>query len=411
MRWISDSFFNYIHQILRSNEGGHPLVPQEKNALYFSGRAHGHGDWGAYDYIIFDQFDSKKDIISFITANRNNFSPEKRLIFKTHVPWLQRFRQIIYRSLFSKIILSSSEQENLLKEQGFQIVAKHRVKIFPFYFPLFSWCINVICQFPFFNYFCLQHYLVVRLPRKIRQEYAVSVIIPCKNEKGNIEHAVQHIPEMGKGTELIFIEGNSTDGTYEELERMQKKYPHRMIKILKQEGRGKKEAVKKGFLHATGEILMILDADLTVDPRSLNLFYDALKRGDGEFINGSRLTYPMEPGAMEWGAFLANYGIGYCISWLLNQKVKDALCGTKVFFASDYRQFLALNKLFGNLDPFGDFDLLFCAGFYNLKIFDLPIHYKSRRYGSSQISRYFHVWFLIAMGIRAIKEFKLRHGN
>jgi glycosyltransferase involved in cell wall biosynthesis len=175
---------------------------------------------------------------------------------------------------------------------------------------------------------------------------------------------------------------------------------------MKQEGRGKGDAVRKGFDSASGDILMILDADLTVKPEDLPKFYDAMANGDGEFINGCRLVYQMEDKAMRILNIFGNKFFSVMFSWLLEQRIKDTLCGTKVLFKSDYEKIKANRKFFGDFDPFGDFDLLFGASKLNLKIIDLPIHYQARVYGETNISRFKHGWLLLQMCFFAMKKIK-----
>jgi glycosyltransferase involved in cell wall biosynthesis len=244
-------------------------------------------------------------------------------------------------------------------------------------------------------------------PGPKRATYTTSVIIPCRNERGNIEEAVKRTPELGAHTELIFVEGNSTDGTAEEIGRVIAAYPARDIKLIPQgEGRGKGDAVRKGFAAAKGDILMILDADLTVEPEELPKFCDALISGRGEFIHGSRLIYPMEQEAMRFLNLLGNKFFSMTFSYLLEQRFKDTLCGTKVLFRSDYEQIAANRSYFGDFDPFGDFDLIFGAAKLNLKIVEIPIHYHARTYGTTSISRFRHGWLLLRMSWFAMRKLK-----
>ncbi len=229
----------------------------------------------------------------------------------------------------------------------------------------------------------------------------VSVIIPCRNEKGNIENAIKRCPDMGEQTEIIFIEGNSADGTFEEIERIVSCYPEKKIRCLRQDGRGKGDAVRKGFAHATGDILMILDGDLTVDPEELPKFYKSLIAKKGDCINGSRFIYGMESGAMGYLAWIGNRFFGSLVSWIIGQKVTDTLCGTKVLWKKDYERIALQRKELGLSDPFGDFDLLFGAAKLKLKIIDVSIHYKRRSYGKTNINRFKEVWFLLWMCVRA----------
>jgi glycosyltransferase involved in cell wall biosynthesis len=213
---------------------------------------------------------------------------------------------------------------------------------------------------------------------------------------------------LGAGTELIFIEGHSTDNTWEELQRVSSKYPHRRIKVLKQQSAGKGGAVREAFAQATGDILMILDADLTMPPEELPKYYEVLRRNQAEFVNGCRLVYPMQDEAMQFLNMLANKCFGVAFSWLLGQSLKDTLCGTKALFRSHYELIAANRAYFGDFDPFGDFDLLFGAAKQNLKIVELPIRYQARSYGETNIHRWRHGWLLLRMTWFAARRFKFR---
>jgi len=237
----------------------------------------------------------------------------------------------------------------------------------------------------------------------------VTVLIPCRNERGNIAPALERVPAMGAETEILFVDGSSNDGTVEAIEAGIAKYgASRTIRLIHQgDGKGKGDAVRKGFDAATGDVLMILDADLTVAPEDLPKFVDALFAGKGEFINGTRLVYPMESQAMRFLNFLGNKFFGMAFSWLLGQRITDTLCGTKVLFKRDYERIKAGRSYFGNFDPFGDFDLLFGAARLNLKLIDLPIRYHDRTYGETKISRFRHGLLLLRMCGVALKRLKL----
>ena len=260
---------------------------------------------------------------------------------------------------------------------------------------------------PVFSWFCLIGFCVAR-PVRPRPPAArtVSVIIPARNEAGNIEAAVLRTPAMGAGVELIFVEGHSKDETWAEIQRVVAAYPARKIKIIQQTGKGKGDAVRMGFAAATGDILMILDADLTMPPEELPKFYDVLAGGHAEFANGVRLVYPMDEEAMQFLNLCANKTFGIIFTWLLGQPVKDTLCGTKVLSRAHYERIAANRAYFGDFDPFGDFDLLFGAAKLNLKIADVPIRYKERTYGSTNIQRWSHGWLLLRMVIFAARKLK-----
>jgi glycosyltransferase involved in cell wall biosynthesis len=234
----------------------------------------------------------------------------------------------------------------------------------------------------------------------------VSVIVAARNEGGNIAQIFDRVPEMGAGTELIFVEGHSQDDTYSIIEEEMALHPKIRSRLLLQTGMGKGDAVRLGIAHASGDIVMILDADMTVPPEDLNRFYDALYEGRGEFINGVRLVYPMEDEAMRFFNFLGNKFFSLAFSWLLGQPIKDTLCGTKVFWRRDYALIAANRTTFGDFDPFGDYDLIFGAAKLGLKIVDLPIRYRARTYGSTNIRRWKHGWLLLRMVMFAARRIK-----
>jgi glycosyltransferase involved in cell wall biosynthesis len=211
---------------------------------------------------------------------------------------------------------------------------------------------------------------------------------------------------MGADTELVFVEGHSTDETYQTILDNIALHPERKSTILKQTGTGKGDAVRAGFSAAKGDVLMILDADMTVPPGDLTLFYDALVSGKGEFINGIRLVYPMETQAMRFVNLLGNKFFSIAFSWLLNQHVGDTLCGTKVLWKKDYDRISANRSYFGDFDPFGDYDLLFGASRLNLQVVDLPIRYNERTYGTTNIQRWKHGYLLLKMVIFAAFRLK-----
>jgi len=252
---------------------------------------------------------------------------------------------------------------------------------------------------------CFSVFSIGRLPAN-RSEKTVSVVVPARNEAGNIEAAVKRTPEMGIWTEIIFIEGMSNDNTWDEIRRVKELYPQKRIKILQQTGKGKGNAVREGFAVADGDLLMILDADLTMPPEELPKFYHAVVSGRCDFANGSRLVYPMDEKAMQFLNLCANKMFSLLFSWLLGQPVKDTLCGTKVFTAESYHGIVANQSYFGDFDPFGDFDLLFGASKLNLKILDIPIRYKERVYGETNIRRWKHGWLLLEMVIFAALKLK-----
>jgi ubiquinone/menaquinone biosynthesis C-methylase UbiE len=301
----------------------------------------------------------------------------------------------------------------LLYLENFDIIKTGRRLLIPVNIPLISWFFNkVFAPLPLFNSLCLTGYIIGRKISPINQSKdlsSVSVVIPARNEKGNIENAILRIPEMGSHTEIVFVEGNSTDSTLDEIKRVTASFSGlKDIKYFIQPGKGKADAVRMGFENASCDILMILDADLTVPPEELPKFYDAIVNGKGEFINGSRLVYPLEKQAMQFLNIVGNKFFSVMFSWLLGQRLKDTLCGTKVLTKNNYEKIKSNRKYFGDFDPFGDFDLIFGASKLSLKIVEVPVWYKAREYGETNISRFKHGWLLLKMMFFAMNKIKFR---
>ncbi|MSR76468.1 MAG: glycosyltransferase, partial [Candidatus Ryanbacteria bacterium] len=290
--------------------------------------------------------------------------------------------------------LSPKDIENMMHLAGFEIIKSGTKMCMPFYIPLVSAFMNkIVGNLPLLSRLGLVHYIVARPRAQDIKDYSVSIIIPARNERGNIEDAILRTPNFGIYQEIIFIEGHSDDATGEEIQRVTEKYAgRRNIRFAEQRGRGKGDAVRLGFEMAKGEVLMILDADLTMPPEDLPKFYRAIASGRGEFINGSRLVYPLEEESMRFLNVIGNKFFSIMFSWLLGQRLKDTLCGTKVLFKSDYEKIAIGRSYFGDFDPFGDFDLLFGAAKLNLKIVEIPIRYQARTYGATNIQRWRHGW-------------------
>jgi SAM-dependent methyltransferase len=309
--------------------------------------------------------------------------------------------------------LSTRDINNILFISGFDVYRNAKRMILPVYIPLISFIFNkYLAKFPGFRFFSFNIYSFAKLLPEthvlnFEKKYSTSVIIPARNESGNIENAIKRLPEFGKHVEVIFIEGNSTDDTWATIKNVQEKYAGtHNIRIGQQKGKGKADAVRAGFEMATGDILMILDADLTVPPEDLPKFYHAIAGNKGDFINGTRLVYPMEKEAMRFLNYLGNHFFSWAFTWLLEQRFKDTLCGTKVMFRRDYIRLTKNRAYFGDFDPFGDFDLLFGAHKLNLKIVEVPIRYRERTYGSTNISRFKHGLILLKMCVFASRKCK-----
>ena len=308
--------------------------------------------------------------------------------------------------------LGMQDLTNLLELNHFEIIRSGTAQLVPVDIPVIAPLLNRYgAQLPGLRHLALTQYFVCKLaggggPIPTR-EYSCSVIVPCKNERGNIDDIVARTPELGKGTELIFVDGSSNDGTVDAIERHLRAKSRPNMRLIHQgDGKGKGDAVRKGFAAAKGDLLFILDADLTVPPEDLPKFYLALAEGHAEFVNGSRLVYPMEGEAMRFLNSLGNKFFGLALSSILEQRLKDTLCGTKVLFRRDYERIAANRGFFGDFDPFGDFDLLFGAAKQNLKIMELPVRYRARTYGETKISRFREGAILARMTWHAFKKFK-----
>lgn len=304
--------------------------------------------------------------------------------------------------------VSNQDLVNLLSLSGWETVSHRTRLLLPIYIPFFSKLINsTIAPLPIINSLCLMTWAIARPRQKTRKEYSVSIIVPARNEERNIPKIISSIPKFGKWQETIFVEGHSKDNTWAEIEKAVNKKTRVKVRAYKQKGVGKGNAVRLGFEKAKGEMFIILDADLTVDPKDLPKFYEVIASGLGEFVNGSRLVYPMEKEAMQTINKIGNVVFGILFSWILGQRFTDTLCGTKVILARDYQKIKKGRRFFGDFDPFGDFDLIFGAVKQNLKVVEVPVRYRERKYGTTNISRFRHGWLLIKMTWFAFQKFML----
>ena len=305
--------------------------------------------------------------------------------------------------------LTAEDVADLLYLAGLETIRHSPEIMCPVRVPLLDALANryLVHLWPFYH-LAITNFLVARpqpVPRP--DDHArVSVIVAARNEEGNVPAIFDRLPQMGAGTELIFVEGHSRDNTWEAARREAARRPGYPVKLLQQTGKGKGDAVRLGFAAATGDLLMILDADLTVMPEDLPRFYEAWRSGRGDFINGVRLVYPMEQRAMRFFNLLGNKFFSFAFTHLLGQNIRDTLCGTKVLSRRHYETIAANRAWFGEFDPFGDFDLLFGAARFNLKIVDMPVRYAERVYGETNIQRWRHGMVLLRMVMVAMRRIK-----
>lgn len=357
----------------------------------------------------------ERDIQTFLETINSLCLPSTRIIISYYSSvWRPLIKLATLFKLRAKVPESNwithEDISNLLELSGFEPIRRDCRVLFPFWIPFISNFVNrYIAPLPFFRLFTLMNILVARakISEVSNKKKSVSIVVAARNESGNIENLITRLPKMGPDDELIFIEGNSTDDTWNKIQEMEKKYKRKMnIKIGQQAGKGKGDAVRKGFAMASKDILMILDADLTVPPEDLPKFYKAITHDQGEFINGSRLVYPMEKKAMRFFNIIGNKFFASAFSFVLGQKLKDTLCGTKVLSRENYLKIAGNRNYFGDFDPFGDFDLLFGASRLGLKIKELPVAYKERVYGDTNIQRWTHGVILLRMLLFAARKIK-----
>lgn len=366
---------------------------------------------GEFDIIIFsDAINDLWDVQRALEQVRRFCVPRTRLIlnFYSHL-WQIPLSIAQSLNLATPILaqnwLTVPDVNNLLNLAGFETIRNSNEILFPL--PLGGFANRYLARLWPLRELALSNFLIARpAPKPVENAPSVSVVVAARNEEGNVKNIFERVPLMGSKTELIFVEGHSRDKTYETIEKEMPLHPRTSNLLFRQPGIGKADAIRLGFEKASGDILMILDADLTVPPEDLPRFYEAIASGRGEFINGVRLVYPMEKEAMRTLNFIGNKFFSMAFSWLLGQSVKDTLCGTKVMWRKDYEAIAANRAYFGDFDPFGDFDLIFGAAKLNLKIVDLPIRYRERTYGTTNISRWKHGVLLLRMVSFAARRIK-----
>ncbi len=355
------------------------------------------------------------DIQGLLSALRPKLSRTTRAIIVAYNPylrWLYRFANWIgvRKSDQPFTFITRTDLNNIARLSGYEVVRIRPTVYCPLkLFGIGSLVNYLLPSLPLVRWLALATIIVLRPVVMESGRPSLSVVIPARNEKGNIENAVRRLPGLqGTDLEIIFVEGHSTDGTWDEIQRVMNSHSSRLkIKALQQTGVGKNDAVRLGFSHATGDLLAIVDADLTVAPELLTRFYEAYCQGLADFINGNRLVYSMEGEAMRFLNRLGNAFFAKVLSAMLDVRLGDSLCGTKLLARHDYGRFVAWRKEFGDFDPFGDFALLFPAAILALGIVDVPVRYHARTYGSTNISRFRHGWMLLKMTLIGLFRIKM----
>lgn len=351
-----------------------------------------------FDFVVLSNINDTVDVLQALKNARHHCHERGRLaIYTYNALWAPLVRLAEAFDMKVGAIeanwLSEADLKNLLALGGFEWLKTYRAVLWPVNVPVIGWLLNrVVAKIPLLDRLCFVEVLVARpLPAPIDPaSVGVSVIVPCRNERGNVADAVRRIPAMGAGTEIIFCDDKSDDGTAEEVARLIREHPELDIKLIAGPGKGKAENVWTGFRAASRDVLMILDADLTTIPEELPSFFAALTSGSADFINGSRLVYPMPAKAMNPINVVGNKGFSLIFNYVLGQNVKDTLCGTKVIWRKDWPRYEALLGSWGIDDKWGDYELLFGAARRHQKIVDLPVHYQERIHGLTKMTRVFY---------------------
>jgi SAM-dependent methyltransferase len=382
---------------------------------FLHGDAHSFQGAATFDFIICsDLVNELWDVQKVFEVVARHCHPSTRVILNSYsrlweLPLRAAAKLGLAKPRLSENWLTAEDITNLLYLADLEVIRTFQEIPWPLRTPLVDRLSNrYLAKLWPFRELGITNFLVARpAPRQQEgREPIVSVVVPARNEAGNVAAILDRVPDMGSGTELIFVEGHSTDDTWERIQTELARRQRPFTLALRQTGKGKGDAVRAGFAEATGDLLMILDADLTVPPEDLPRFYQAWRSGKGELINGVRLIYPMEEGAMRFFNLVGNKFFSLAFTWLLSQSIKDTLCGTKVLSRMQYQMIAANRSYFGEIDPFGDFDLIFGAAKYNVKIVDLPIRYRERTYGETNIQRWRHGVILLRMVLLAMRRLK-----
>ena len=369
------------------------------------------------DVVLFNgNFNHSTDIQELLETVRPHVGRRGRVVvalYNSYLSWLFRLADRLGLRQGPPILtfITRPDLDQLARLAGFELVRLRPVAYAPWHFLGLGSLLNVVMPaVPGLRWLSLVTVAVLRpLIAGERERPTLSIVIPARNEKGNIENALRRLPHFGAVTEVIFVEGHSSDGTWEEIQRVTSIWngrPGLRVCAFRQSGKGKADAVRLGFSKASGEVLTILDADLTMPPEKLTRFYDAYCQGAADFVNGTRLVYPMEGEAMRFLNRLGNVFFAKLLSFVLDVRLGDSLCGTKLVSRRDYERFVRWRRDFGDFDPFGDFELLFPAAVLGTGIIDIPVYYRARTYGTTNIRRFRDGAILFRMSITGLLRIK-----
>ncbi|HUP40276.1 MAG TPA: glycosyltransferase family 2 protein, partial [Vicinamibacterales bacterium] len=356
------------------------------------------------------------DIQGLLEIVRPGLSRRGRVVvalYNWYFAWLFRLADRVGLRQGPPIVtfITQTDLEQLARLAGFELVRLRPVAYLPWHFFGLGWLLNVVMPaVPGLRWLSLVTVAVLRpVVAADRSRPSLSIVIPARNERGNIEDALKRMPDFGAATEVIYVEGHSSDGTWDEIQRVTAEWNGRnglRVCAFQQAGKGKADAVRLGFSEATGDVLTILDADLTMPPERLTRFYDAYCDGAADFVNGTRLVYPMEGEAMRFLNRLGNVFFAKLLSFVLDVRLGDSLCGTKLVSRRDYERFVRWRSDFGDFDPFGDFELLFPAAVLGTGIIDIPVYYRARTYGTTNIRRFRDGAILFRMSMTGLLRIK-----
>ncbi len=417
------------------------LIPEEKSALSLVNSKSSFRDYpSALETILVDPevglniesiaFKNKKyktifltDLFEVSTDILELLSMVNKLLGKDGIIVIcsinQKWNRIL--NLFERLNLKDENQKrlfinstivlNIAKVAGLEFVTQRNKQIFPFKMLGLGSLINNLLEILFFPFsFGIRIYSILNQQERLHEEkkYSKSIIIPAKNEEKNLKPLLNQIPKLEEDHEIILAIGDSEDKTYEVAEEIKEApYWPFEVKVIKQTGKGKANAVWEAVEEASKEVIIILDADISVNPETIVQFNSVIDTGKASFVNGTRLIYGMESGAMRIVNNLGNRIFQYIVSIIIGQKITDSLCGTKVFFRKDFNKIKLWKKLVQMKDPFGDFDMIFTAGYFGLKILEIPVRYQARVYGVTQIKRFRDGYKLIIYLLNSIKIFKM----